>query len=140
MLETFTQDLRTGVRLLRKSSGFTLVAVVSLALGIGANTAIFTIINAVFLHRLPVEDASQLAEMFTRDTKTVNVNANIQLTATSLPNYVDYRDQNTVFSGLARVTSFPIPMNWGGRAQPEQLNATLASANARLPAASGTAQ
>jgi predicted permease len=129
MLETFTQDLRTGVRLLRNHSGFTLVAVVSLALGIGANTAIFTIINAVFLHPLPVEEASQLAEMFTRDTKTVNVNANIQLTATSLPNYEDYRDQNTVFSGLAGVTSFPIPMNWGGRAQPEQLNAMLASAN-----------
>lgn len=114
--------------MLRKSPGFTFVALLSLALGIGANTAIFTIINAVFLHPLPVAEPSRLAEVFTRDTKTVNTNANFQLTATSFPNYEDFRDQNAVFSGLAGVT-FPIPMNWGGRAEPQQLNAMLASAN-----------
>jgi len=114
--------------MLRKSPGFTFVALLSLALGIGANTAIFTIINAVFLHPLPVEEPSRVVELFTRDTKTVNTNALFQLTATSFPNYQDFRDQNTVFSGLAGVT-FPIPMNWGGRAEPQQLNAMLASAN-----------
>jgi putative ABC transport system permease protein len=114
--------------MLKKSPGFTFVAVLSLALGIGANTAIFTIINAVFLHPLPVQEPAQLAEMFTRDTKTVNANANFQLTATSLPNYEDYRDQNTVFTGLA-ATTFPIPVNWGGQAEPQQLLASMVSPN-----------
>jgi predicted permease len=114
--------------MLKKSPGFTFVAVLSLALGIGANTAIFTIINAVFLHPLPVEEPARLAEMFTRDTLTVDANTNFQLTGTSLPNYEDYRDQNTVFSGLAVVT-FPIPLNWGGQAEPQQLNASLVSGN-----------
>jgi predicted permease len=128
MAGNFQQDLRGGLRMLKKSPGFTFVAVLSLALGIGANTAIFTIINAVFLHPLPVEEPSRLAEMFTRDTLTVDTNANFQLTPTSLPNYEDYRDQNNVFSGLGLVT-FPIPLNWGGQAEPKQLNAMLVSGN-----------
>jgi predicted permease len=128
MAGNFQQDLRGGLRMLKKSPGFTFVAVLSLALGIGANTAIFTIINAVFLHPLPVEEPSRLAEMFTRDTLTVDTNVNFQLTPTSLPNYEDYRDQNNVFSGLAVVT-FPIPLNWGGQAEPQQLNAMLVSSN-----------
>jgi predicted permease len=128
MAGNFQQDLRGGLRMLKKSPGFTFVAVLSLALGIGANTAIFTIINAVFLHPLPVEEPARLAEMFTHDTQTIDANVNFQLTGTSLPNYEDYRDQNTVFSGLAMVT-FPIPLNWGGQAEPQQLNASLASGN-----------
>src|SRR6267143_2538635 len=128
MVGNFQQDLRGGLRMLKKSPGFTFVAVLSLALGIGANTAIFTIINAVFLHPLPVEEPSRLAEMFTRDTLTFNANANFQLTGTSLPNYEDYRDQNNAFTGLATVT-FPISLNWGGQAEPQQLNASLASGN-----------
>src|ERR1700676_135378 len=128
MAGTLSQDLRGGFRMLKKSPGFTFVAILSLALGIGANTAIFTIINTVFLHPLPVQEPAQLAEMFTRDTKTIDANANFQLTPTSLPNYQDYRDQNTVFSGLATVT-FPIPLNWGGQSEPQQLNASLVSGN-----------
>jgi predicted permease len=128
MAGNFQQDLRGGLRMLKKSPGFTFVAVLSLALGIGANTAIFTIINAVFLHPLPVEEPARLAEMFTRDTLTVDTNVNFQLTPTSLPNYEDYRDQNNAFSGLAVVT-FPIPLNWGGQAEPQQLNAMLVSGN-----------
>jgi predicted permease len=128
MLENFRQDLRGGVRNLLKRPGFTSIAVLSLALGIGANTAIFTIINAVFLHPLPVEKPSELAQMYTRDTLTVDTNANFQLTPTSLPNYEDYRDQNSVFSGLAADT-FTIPLNWGGQAEPVQLLGVLVSPN-----------
>jgi hypothetical protein len=128
MAGALSQDLRSGVRMLKKSPGFTIVAILSLALGIGANTAIFTIINAVFLHPLPVQDPARLAEMFTRDTKTLDANTNFQLTPTSLPNYEDYRDQNTVFSGLAAST-FTIPANWGGQAEPQQLQVSLVSPN-----------
>jgi hypothetical protein len=59
-MSTFLQDLKFGVRLLTKAPGFTLVAALSLALGIGANTTIFTLINAVLLNPLPVADPSQL--------------------------------------------------------------------------------
>jgi predicted permease len=129
MFQTFWQDLRTGFRVLLKSPGFTVVAILSLALGIGANTAIFTIINAVFLHPLPVEEPSQLVELFTRDTKTVNTNANFQLTGSSLPNFEDYRDQNRVFSSFAAATNFALPLNWGGQTEPQQLNGYLVSAS-----------
>ena len=128
MLTAIKQDLVSGFRLLKKSPGFTAVAVLSLALGIGANTAIFTIINAVFLHPLPVQEPAQLVEMFTRDTKTIDASVNFQLTPTSLPNYNDYRDQNDVFSGLAAAT-FTIPLNWGGQAEPIQVLVSMVSPN-----------
>src|ERR1700741_1357809 len=114
MLDNLKLDIQGGARNLVKRPGFTFVAVLSLALGIGANTAIFTIINAVFLHPLPVEQPARLAELFTRDTLTVDTNVNFQITPTSLPNYEDYRDQNSVFSGLALAT-FTLPLNWGGQ-------------------------
>jgi predicted permease len=62
-LEIFTQDVRFGLRLLRKSPGFTAVAVLILGLGIGANTAVFSIINGLMLHTLPVQDPAQLVEL-----------------------------------------------------------------------------
>ena len=86
MLDNLKLDIQGGVRNLIKHPGFTVVAVLSLGLGIGANTAIFTIINAVFLHPLPVEEPARLIELFTRDTRTVDVNPNFTLTPTSLPN------------------------------------------------------
>src|ERR1700720_2393702 len=109
MAGNFQQDLRGGLRMLKKSPGFTFVAVLSLALGIGANTAIFTIINAVFLHPLPVDEPARLVEMFTLDTRTVDATA-ANLTPTSLPNYKDYRDRNSVFASLGASTNFPLPL------------------------------
>ena len=67
--------------------------------------------------------------MFTRDTRTVDVNPNFALTPTSLPNFVDYRERNTVFNGLCASTNFPLALDWSGKDEPEQVNAFLVSAN-----------
>jgi predicted permease len=128
MFENFRQDLRGGVRNLLKRPAFTAIAVLSLGLGIGANTAIFTIINAVFLHPLPVEEPSRVVEVFTLDTRTVDATA-ANLTPSSLPNYKDYRDRNTVFTDMAASTNFPLPLDWSGNSQPEQINAFMVTWN-----------
>ena len=94
------QDIRYGVRLMTANPGFTAVAALSLALGIGANTTIFTVVNAVFLSPLPVRDMSSLAMVFTTDSKQAG-GALGNLMQVSYPNYVDFRDQNSVFEQLA---------------------------------------
>jgi len=125
-MERWWQDLRFATRVLIKKPGFTTVAVLSLALGIGANTAIFTVINAVFLHPLAIEDPSHVVEMFTRDTKTVQA-ANLTLTPSSFQNYEDYRDQNNVFTGLAGY--FPFGLQWTRKGETQGLPAMMTSAN-----------
>jgi ABC-type antimicrobial peptide transport system permease subunit len=99
-MSTLLQDVKYALRGLIKRPGFTIVAVLSLALGVGANTAIFTVINAVFLHPLAIDEPQRVVESFTRDTQTVQA-AGFALTPSSLQNYVDYRDRNSAFSGLA---------------------------------------
>src|SRR6266852_4101309 len=126
VMERWWQDLRYAARVLMKKPGFTTVAVLSLALGIGANTAIFTVINAVFLHPLAIEDPSHVVEMFTMDTKTVQT-GNFALTPTSYQNYEDYRDQNAVFTGLAAYFPFGLQSTRNGETQ--GLPAMMASAN-----------
>ena len=93
-MHTLLQDLRYSFRILLKSPAFTAVAVLSLALGIGANTAVFSLINASLLQPLPVQDAKQLMSLFTTDTK------NPGNLPTSHLNYIDYRNQSDVFSGI----------------------------------------
>jgi predicted permease len=125
-METWQQDLWYAARLLLRKPGFTLVAVLSLALGIGANTAIFTVINAVFLHPLPIEEPSRVVELFTRDTRTIDTIANFTLTPTSLPNFEDYRDKNDVFTGLAAYSN--TGLSWTNNGETVGLPAMLASA------------
>jgi predicted permease len=93
-METLLKDIRYGFRMLRKSPGFTAVAVISLALGIGANTAIFSIISSFLLAPLPVEEPKQLVSIFTTDTK------NPGPLPVSHYNYLDYRDKTDVFTGV----------------------------------------
>ena len=92
-METFFQDIRYGFRVLRASPGFAVVAVLSLALGIGANTSIFSVVNAALLRPLPVTEPERLAFVFNGTTTE-------PWSVSSYPDYKDYRDQNEVFSGL----------------------------------------
>jgi predicted permease len=111
-METLWQDIRFGLRILFKSPAFTLVAALSLALGIGANTAVFSIINASLLKPLPVEEPERLASVFTTDAK------NPGNLPTSHLNYVDYRDQNQVFSGLLAYTFAQVSLTRGETTEP----------------------
>jgi predicted permease len=121
------QDLKYGVRLLAKAPGFTLIAALSLALGIGANTTIFTLINAVLLNPLPVQDPSQLVSVFTSDERNQNgaLGNFLQL---SPMNYKDLRDQNVVFSALAAHTGLPLNIS-GGKGEPEQVFGEIVTGN-----------
>jgi predicted permease len=109
---TLWQDVRFGFRILFKSPAFTIVAALSLALGIGANTAVFSIINAALLKPLPVEEPESLVSLFTTDAK------NPGNLPTSHLNYVDYRDQNQVFSSLLAYTFAQVSLTKGETPEP----------------------
>src|SRR5947207_3067426 len=126
-MEYFWQDVRHGARVLRKSAGFSAVAVLSLALGIAANTTIFTVVNAILLHPLPVKDISQVVELDTIDTKTKVGFANATKLGMSFPNFQDYQKQTEVFSGVSCIV--PIALTWSGGAEPRQVNGQIVSAN-----------
>ncbi|HWO02785.1 MAG TPA: ADOP family duplicated permease, partial [Blastocatellia bacterium] len=95
-MPTLLQDLRYGARLLLKKPGFTLTAVLTLALGIGANTAIFSLTDKLLVRSLPVKDPQQLVLI-----NSVSVSPHFVGNAFSYPDFSDYRAQNEVFSGLA---------------------------------------
>src|SRR5207245_6351510 len=90
------QDIRFGLRMLRKNPGFTAVAVLTLALGIGANTAIFSIINGVLLKPLPYPQPDQLVTLWESSPQR-----GVEQERVSGPNYLDWRAQNTALSDMA---------------------------------------
>ena len=94
------QDIRFALRQLRKNPGFTAVAVFTLALGIGANTAIFTVVNALLLKTLPVRDPLQLVVVGDPTRANGRSNGTPQTGIASYPLYKELRDRNSVFSGL----------------------------------------
>jgi predicted permease len=102
-LESLWQDLRFGIRTLRKKPAFTAIAVLSLALGTGAATAIFTLVDKILLQPLPYQNAAQLVWM----TEQTAVNDS---TGVSWPNFQDWKQMNHVFSGMAgyREATFPL--------------------------------
>lgn len=103
-LESVVLDLRYAARMLRLSPGFSAIAVVSLALGIGANTAIFSLVNFLLLRNLPVADPRQLVEVLNRYPGEPRVNA---FSSTS---YRHYRQNNHVFSEIAGVAAARLPL------------------------------
>src|SRR5437660_10376011 len=125
-MPTFFQDLKYGARLLTKAPGFTLVAALSLALGIGANTTIFTLVNAVLLNPLPVEDPSQLVSVWTTDER--NTGTALGFLQTSPMNFKDWRDKNEVFSGVAGHAGIGLNIT-GGTGNPEQIFGELVTGN-----------
>ena len=92
-MHTLWQDVRYGARMLLKNPGMTFVVILALALGIGANTAIFSVINAVLLRPLPYEEADRL--LFLNEKSPVLDEMSI-----SYPNFTDWRDQNHVFEKI----------------------------------------
>src|SRR5215475_3091936 len=95
-METLIQDIRYGIRMLLKSPGVSIVATVALALGIGANTAIFSVVNGVLLRPLPFPNSDSLMAVFETDQQRGQVRG-----SHSYPYFFDLRDQNTVFEKLA---------------------------------------
>src|SRR5215475_11855660 len=96
-MPTILQDLRYSVRTLRKAPLFTSVALMSLALGIGANVAIFTLVNQLILQLLPVKHPEELVMLTARGH---HYGSNTGSNAISYPMYQDFRDRNEVFSGV----------------------------------------
>ncbi len=124
-MDNLLLDFRYALRLLRKSPGFTLVAVLTLGLGIGANTTIFTIVNAVLLRSLPVNDPDHLVSVLGTDSR--NSASQQQFMPMSYRNYEDLRDRNGSLSETA--AQIFTGVNVSGKGNPEQLNATVVSGN-----------
>jgi putative ABC transport system permease protein len=108
------QDLRHGMRILVKSPGFTLITVLTLALGIGATTVVFSVVNGVLLRPLPYRDPEQLIRLFERSKEQPRF-------PMALGNFQDYREQNTTLSNLALFTRMDLELARDDR--PERLTA-----------------
>ncbi len=119
---TIWQDLKYGARMLLKSPSFTIIAILSLALGIGANTAIFTLIDAVLLRPLPFREAGKLVVVWEEATK-IGFPRNTPAWA----NFVDWKTQNQVFEDMAALTGSGFSLTGDG--EPERLEAQAVTAN-----------
>jgi putative ABC transport system permease protein len=120
-MDALVQDLRYALRTLAKAPGFTIVAVLTLALGMGASTAIFSVANGVLLRPLPYADPGQLVMLWETTDQ-------LQVMMVAYPDYLDWRDQNTVFDEVAVYDRYR-SMNLTGSGEPERLATGMASAN-----------
>ena len=119
-MSAILQDLKFAVRMLVKSPGFTVVAILTLALGIGANTAIFSIVNAVLLRPLPFKNSSQLVVL--RETYKIVGNVSV-----SYPDFLDWRQQSDSFAAMSVINN--VNFNLSGVAQPESIDGYAVSPN-----------
>jgi predicted permease len=118
-VESFLQDVRHGMRMLVKSPGFSIIAILTLALGIGANTAIFSVVNGVLLNSLPFPHSEQIVSLFTEMP-------NFKNGSISYPNFEDWRSMNRTFSAIASYRSTGLSLY--GNGEPELLRAEMISA------------
>ena len=109
-MHSFLQDIRYGLRMLRKNPGFTAIAVLTLALGIGANTALFSVINGVLLNPLPFSQADQLVTL--SESKP-----NFEYGSISYPNFRDWQKENRTLSSVAAFRSYAFSLTGAGEAQ-----------------------
>ena len=121
-MENLFQDLRYGIRMLISKPAFAAIVIAALALGIGANTAIFSVVNSILLRPLPYRDPDRLV-MIWMDNKRMNVDQDIH----SYANYIDYRDQNQVFEAMAAYSG--VSLNLVGTGEPERVIGAAATAN-----------
>jgi putative ABC transport system permease protein len=121
-MQTLWQDLRQGARTLIKQPTFTIVAVIALALGIGANTAIFSVVDAVLLRALPYRDSDRLVTVWERNKTRGNAENVI-----NLGNFFDWKNQNRVFEDMA--TFFDLTSNLTSGGEPEEIPAQIATPN-----------
>ncbi len=124
---TLSHDIRYGIRVLLKSPGFVVAAVLSLALGIGANTTIFTMVNAVFLQPLPVEKPSELMYVYGTDSNNANSLFGGFMPVSYL-NFADYRAQNHVFTDMGAY-AFPVSVSLAGGEKPTPILPQLVTGN-----------
>jgi predicted permease len=130
MMGTLFQDVRYGIRLLAKAPGFTAVAVLTLALGIGANTAIFSVMNAALVRRLPVHDPEQLVRLHTTFQPENTSQTGYNDTSLTEPVFEQLRHQRNVFSDLVAYVPLSfrkVAVRFGG--EPEEATADMASGN-----------
>jgi hypothetical protein len=114
------RDLRYAIRVLTSRPGFTTVAIVTLALGIGANTALFTVVNAVLLRPLPFREPSRLMLL-------VEHTAQLATTTTSWQNYVDWRDQSRSFESVGAMRALTMTLTSEG--EPDRVSAKMVTAS-----------
>ena len=119
-MRALLQDLRFGVRTLRKAPGLTVVAVIALALGIGANTAMFSIVNAVLLQPLPYAEPDRLLQLYTSMPQ-------FREASVSYPNFLDWKERSRSFELMAAYRGDTF--NLTGQATPERLRGQMASAD-----------
>jgi len=119
--ERMIQDLRHALRALAKTPGFTAIAVATLALGIGANTAVFSLVRSVLLRPLPFPEPGRLVALFESNPRKGWEDMTV-----SPPNFLDWQAGSRSFSAMAAYTTTPVTMT--GRGEPELLSATVATA------------
>ena len=117
-METLIQDLRYSIRALVKNPAFTLIAVLILALGIGASSAIFSVVDAVLLRPLPYPNPQRIVTVWEKE-------ADGHRTRLADPNFLDFRSQNHTLQGLA--TFFSSPDSVSGGSEPVRVNIALVS-------------
>src|SRR5262245_58285584 len=118
-----SNDLRYAARMLRHSPSFASIAILTLALGVGANTAMFSVVNAVLLRPLPYDDPDRLAMLWTDDPKH-----DVREEGTSYPTFLDWRSQSRTFADFA-ICSRGNPVTLTGGEDPERVLSEAVSAN-----------